>query len=126
MKAAKGRKATAPAERGTPPAQNGRRRKRTAGGWRRSCSAEQAETPERLRFGAYRRSRRRRLRRLRKKTARRGLRALQVGDISGLAAAWETGGAAVREVVREVQDAQALSRGLERDARRYDGGFLLY
>ena len=53
-------------------------------------------------------------------------RALQVGDISGLAAARETGGAAVREVVREVQDAQALSRGLERDARRYDGGFLLY
>ena len=41
----------------------------------RSCSAERAETPERLRFGAYRRSRRRRLRRLRKKTARRGLRA---------------------------------------------------
>ncbi len=54
------------------------------------------------------------------------MRALQVGDISGLAAAGETGGAAVREVVREVQDAQALSRGLERDARRYDGGFLLY
>ena len=53
-------------------------------------------------------------------------RALHVGDISGLAAAGETGGAAVREVVREVQDAQALSRGLERDARRYDGGFLLY
>ena len=32
-----------------------------------------AETPERLRFGAYRRSRRRRLRRLRKEAARRGL-----------------------------------------------------
>ncbi|MDD5912861.1 MAG: hypothetical protein PUC62_01055 [Oscillospiraceae bacterium] len=63
---------------------------------------------------------------MRKEAARRGLRALHVGDISGLAAAGETGGAAVREVVREVQDAQALSRGLERDARRYDGGFLLY
>lgn len=52
--------------------------------------------------------------------------ALQGISISGLAGARQTGSAAVSEIVRDGLNAQTLSRGLERDARRYDGGFLLY
>ena len=52
--------------------------------------------------------------------------ALQGVSVSGLAGAGQAGSVAVSEIVREGLDAQTLSRGLERDARRYDGGFLLY
>lgn len=51
---------------------------------------------------------------------------LHANDAAGLSAAQEADAPAVRETVRDMQDAETLSRGLERDARRYDGGFLLY
>lgn len=51
---------------------------------------------------------------------------LRSAGVAGLFGAKETPGVTVSEIVREGLDAQTLSRGLERDARRYDGGFLLY
>lgn len=54
------------------------------------------------------------------------VRMLQSGSMAGLFGTKETPDVTVSEIVREGLDAQTLSRGLERDARRYDGGFLLY
>lgn len=54
------------------------------------------------------------------------MKTLRGSEVAGLAAANARESVTVREIVREGLDTQALSGSLERDARRYDGGFLLY